>query len=77
MMTKPAFDMTLDLRTLIHVFTLLGAIIAGYIKFQGQVDNVVLQVGHISKQTTRMEHYLSSKDPDYWKKAHENGDNER
>ena len=71
-----AFDLTLDLKTLLQVGALIGAIIAGYYKFEDRVEAVVMKVDHIEKQTTRMEHYLSSNDPQYYKKTHENGDSD-
>jgi hypothetical protein len=74
--SKPTFDMSIDLKTLLQIGALVGAIAAGYVKFQGQVDTVVEQVGKIHIQTERMEHYLESSDPQYWQKAHQRGDHD-
>jgi hypothetical protein len=73
---RPAFDMRIDLKTVIQVLALAGALIAGYVKFEGRVEAVVVDVGSIRKQTTRIEHYLSASDSAYWKKTHENGDSQ-
>ena len=71
-----AFDTTLDLKTLIHVVSLIAALIIGYVQFADKVNSTVTNVAKIGRQTTRIEHYLESKDPDYWQKAHQNGDSD-
>lgn len=71
------FDTTIDLKTLIHVVSLLAAFGAAFLSFQEKVNSVSTDLSSIRKQTTRIEHYLSANDQQYWKKTHENGDSER
>ncbi|HKM83213.1 MAG TPA: hypothetical protein VJY15_19915 [Candidatus Acidoferrum sp.] len=68
------FDMKMDLKTLVEIVTLLGAIFAGWLSFQSKLDMMSEQIERTSQQTERIEHYLSQSDKDYWKKITENGD---
>ena len=74
---RTRFDTRMDLRTLIEIVTLLSAIGAGYLGFQFKLDAMSQQISNASEATQRIEHYLSQKDPDYWKTISENGDNRR
>lgn len=74
---RTRFDTRMDLRTLIEIVTLLSAIGAGYLGFQTKLDAMSQQISNASEATQRIEHYLSQKDPDYWKTISENGDNRR
>lgn len=71
------FDTTLDLRTVVHVATLLAAVLTAFFSFQAKVNGVTDDVTKIHRQTTRIEHYLSATDPNYWRKTNENGDSDR
>lgn len=71
------FDTTLDLKTVIHIATLLAAVLTAFVSFQAKVNGVTDDVTKIHHQTMRIEHYLSSNDPNYWRKANENGDSDR
>ena len=71
---RTRFDTRMDLRTLIEIVTLLSAIGGAYLGFQTKLEAMSQQIERTTQQTTRIEHYLSQTDPQYWKKITENGD---
>ena len=73
---KNFFDMTLDLKTVVHLVTLIAALVAAFFTFQTKLESVTGDVQTIKKQTTRIEHYLSQSDSSYWRKTHDNGDSD-
>lgn len=56
-----------DLLHLLEIAVLLISIGVAYEKFTAAADQVELQ----RAQLNRVEHYLSSKDPDYWRLSKE------
>lgn len=54
----------------VQIAILLGTLGVYYQKFVEINDSV----NKHSNMLERVEHYLSSQDPQYWRKAHENGD---
>jgi hypothetical protein len=64
------FDWTLNLGTLLT----LGVIIVTALAAWTRVAQRLTMIESIERQTNRMEHYLESKDPEYWKQAAQNGD---
>lgn len=51
----------------IEILVLVFSLGIAWAKFEYTEDIVV----HHSQQLDRVEHYLSSRDPEYWKRAHE------
>jgi hypothetical protein len=43
----------------------------------GRFTQIEQEVGAHTRALARIEHYLTSQDKDYWRKAHQNGDNDQ
>ena len=76
-----AFDPTFNIGTMVHLIVLLAALAIAWGKFdtrmtllENQFAQFQLTVGEVRRQTNREEHYLESRDPNYWKIAKDNGD---
>lgn len=67
--TNPKFNAG-DLVHLIEVAAILVSIGMNYQKF----EQIATDVGQHGQALTRIEHYLSSQDPQYWRKTHQDGD---
>lgn len=61
--------------TIINTVVLLASLAAMYGQFSAKFDEYGRTVARTERQTARIEHYLSAKDPAYWRKVAENGDN--
>jgi hypothetical protein len=77
----PKVNWEINVGTFIHLGVLLVAIALGYAgitqrtsMLEERFTTVDSNVRTIHQQTNRIEHYLSSQDPDYWKKTYQNGD---
>ena len=74
-------DFTFNVGTVIQIIVLIISVTLAYAAFdrretllEMRFDAVDKTVQQVDRQTNRVEHYLSSKDPDYWRPTHENGD---
>lgn len=65
-MDKPSFNSG-DILHLLEVVVLLVGMGVAYDKLQTAAD----QVANHSRQLDRIEHYLSSRDPEYWQRTRE------
>lgn len=75
-------DKSVSLGVLIHLAVLVVTITLAWSAFDRRTTILELQVSEQSKtiqdikaQTNRIERYLMAQDPQYWRKAKENGDN--
>jgi hypothetical protein len=48
-----------------------------YGQMSSKLESYTQTVRDVQAQTTRIEHYLVSKDPQYWRKVAQNGDGSR
>jgi hypothetical protein len=62
--------------TIINALILLAGLGTMYGQFSAKFDAYGKAVERTEKQTARIEHYLSAKDPAYWRKVAQNGDNQ-
>lgn len=77
--SRVKLDWSINLGTAIHLVVLVGAIFAGWAAFERRISILEYQVAEqgktvqqIKSQTNRIERYLMSQDPGYWRKAKEN-----
>jgi len=68
--TPPKVTWDVSIGTMIHLVVLLLGLGTIYGTFASKLQ----AVEEMERQTTRIEHYLSSQDVDYWKKVALNGD---
>ena len=80
-MNKPTFNWEISVSTLIHLGTMIAIVAiayAGIMERTAMLENrfnfIDAHVKTVHQQTDRIEHYLSSRDADYWKHTTENGD---
>lgn len=83
-MTAPTITWGFNAGTLLHFLVLLLAIGAGYQAIVGRTsvledrfNTVDANVKKLTKQTDRIERYLSSRDAEYWKRTTQNGDGDQ
>lgn len=60
--------------TILQIILLLGGLAVAYGAFSVKIDQQSQTVDATKRQTNRIEHYLSSQDPAYYRKVAENGD---
>lgn len=58
-----------DISDWVKVAAMFVALGIGYAHLMGKVDTSAKQISDMQNQTTRMERYLSSSDPQYWNKV--------
>jgi hypothetical protein len=75
--TTTPFKWELNLATIVHTMILLATIGALYGSFQAKFEEYSKSVNDVRGQTSRIEHYLSSQDRDYWRKVAQNCDGDR
>ena len=78
--SRMKFDPTVTLGTIIQMIVLIGSLLSVYLAFdhrtvllEYQVSEQGKTIQEIKAQTNRIERYLVSQDPQYWKKTKENG----
>lgn len=70
----PKITSEVSLGNLLHLVGTAALLIAGYVSMQDRVNTLESSFTDVRKATTRMEHYLSSRDQNYYKRTHQNGD---
>lgn len=82
-MKKPLIDLSFNAGTLLHLLGVIVALVlygAAFDKrttlLEAQIQAQSNKLDILQRQTNRLEHYLSSMDKNYWKRASENGDRE-
>jgi hypothetical protein len=73
-MTAPEVDWKISAGNILQAIVLLAGLAAAYGQFSAKADSLAVTVDQTRRQTTRIEHYLSTQDKDYWRKTAENGD---
>lgn len=58
----------------LHTLALLAIVAVAYGQFTVKFDAYQKSVANVEESTSRIEHYLSSQDKDYWRKVARNGD---
>lgn len=53
----------------IHIVEIAALLISLGMNYQ-KFEQIAVDVGRHTETLTRIEHYLSSKDPEYWQKSH-------
>ena len=77
-MTKPNVTWDFNIGSIVHIVVLLltaGAIYGHFSDKLESLEELKKQTNDVRGQTTRIEHYLSSEDREYWHKVTQNGDN--
>ncbi len=73
-MTAPKINWEISLSSIIHLVVLLSALAAAYGGASQRFAAMESDISTIKRQVNGMQHYLSSKDPEYWKRLNQNGD---
>lgn len=70
-MTRPSSSAW---QNIIQGLVLLATVSVMYGQFVAKLDGHEATLREMQRQTTRIEHYLSSQDREYWQKVARNGD---
>jgi len=70
-MTAPTIKWEFSIGTILHVIVLVVGLLVAYGQFITKNEENVRIIETVQGQTTRIEHYLSSKDPNYWKETNQ------
>jgi hypothetical protein len=65
------FDGTISLGTILHLTVLIGGIVLAWGTFNTRLsllEDHMSAIQQVNRRTERIEHYLSSKDSNYWGK---------
>lgn len=73
-MTAPTITWEVSIGTILQAVLIAAGLLIGYGTFSARFTELGTTVESTRRQTTRMERYLSSHDPDYWHKVHQIGD---
>jgi hypothetical protein len=73
-MTGPKINWEINISTIVHLGALIMMTAALYGSFNTKFAAHIETMQQIQRQTERMEHYLSQKDPEYWRTVTANGD---
>ncbi len=73
-MTSPKLSWEISIGAIIHTLVLITGMGICYGAFSAKVEYLFGTIEKTERQTDRIEHYLSSEDPNYWKKVTQNGD---
>jgi hypothetical protein len=66
-MEIPRINWEINIGTVFHVLILIGGLAVGYGSMMNNYETHLKIIQDMQQQTTRIEKYLSSKDPNYWK----------
>ena len=73
-MTAPKIKWEVSVGAIIQIVLLVIGLAIGYGEFASKFGSLETTVVDTRHQTTRIEHYLSGEDKEYWHKVAENGD---
>jgi hypothetical protein len=66
-MEGPKINWEININTMFQMIVVIGGLLMAYGSFTAKYDEHLVIIKSVQEQTTRIEKYLSSKDPNYWK----------
>jgi hypothetical protein len=72
--TSPRITWDISFGSILHVIAMIALLITSYVRLDTRIAVLEGRFREVERSTIRIEHYLSSKDPNYWRDANQNGD---